>query len=303
MTDAPLILLVDDFQDALEMYRDYLVYRGYRVIEATTGDTALEISRRHHPDLILLDVGMPGLSGLDVVRILRSDATCDDSPIVALTAHALEDERIEALRAGFDEVIPKPCLPDQLAAAVERLLRERSLGPLVLVATDIDDHSDVYASALTTNGFRAEVVHRGAEALALAARLRPACVVIDVRLPDMSGWEACSRLKAQPENALVRVIVLTQELSAQAAQGTVKVGCHAWLMQPRIAQDIVEAVRDVLASRKDRPDSAADAIIGAVSCPACASQDVRAGVRVAAVQYYGCRKCRFCWRVEPASAV
>lgn len=302
MSDAPLILLVDDFEDALEMYRDYLVYRGYRVIGATNGETALAICRRHHPDLILLDVRMPGMSGLDVVRILRSDATCDDSPIVALTAHALEDERVEALRAGFDEVIPKPCLPDQLAAAVERLLRERSLSPLVLVATDIDDHAGVYANALTANGFRAEVVHTGAEALALAARLRPACAVIDVRLSDMSGWEVCSRLKAQPENALVRIIVLTQELSAEAADGTGKVGCHAWLMQPTIAQDLVEAVRDVLASRKYRPESATDAIIGAVQCPACASEDVRAGIRVAAVQYYCCRKCRFCWRVEPASA-
>jgi CheY-like chemotaxis protein len=303
MTDAPLILLVDDFEDALEMYREYLVYRGFRVIGATNGDDALEMCRRQCPDVILLDLRMPGLSGLEVVRILRADATCDGSPIVALTAHALEDERVEALRAGFDEVIAKPCLPDQLVVAIERLLRERASSPNVLVATDLEDHADVYATALVENGFRAHVANTGDEALDVAARLRPACAVIDLRLPDMSGWEVCRRLKAQPENALVRLIVLTQELSADAATGEVKVGCHAWLMQPTIAQDVVQAVRDVLASRKDRPATPADAIIGVVECPACASQDVRAGIRLAAVQYYCCRKCRLCWRVEPASAV
>jgi CheY-like chemotaxis protein len=68
---------------------------------------------------------MPGLNGLDVVRILRGDRKMAKTPIVALTARALDSERHEAMQAGFDEVIAKPCLPDDLAASVDRILRSR----------------------------------------------------------------------------------------------------------------------------------------------------------------------------------
>jgi CheY-like chemotaxis protein len=116
------ILLVDDFEDGLEMYQEYLTYRGYQVIAARSGEEAIAQARAHRPDVILLDIRMPGMTGTDALRVLRSDPSFQHIPIVALTAHALEGERIAALMAGFDDLIPKPCLPDQLAIAVERIL-------------------------------------------------------------------------------------------------------------------------------------------------------------------------------------
>jgi CheY-like chemotaxis protein len=116
------ILLVDDFEDGLEMYQEYLTYRGYQVVVARNGEDAIVQARLYRPDVILLDIRMPGMTGIDALRVLRSDPSFQDIPIVALTAHALEGERIAALRAGFDDLIPKPCLPDQLAHAVERML-------------------------------------------------------------------------------------------------------------------------------------------------------------------------------------
>jgi CheY-like chemotaxis protein len=119
------ILLVDDFEDALDIYGQYLTFCGHHVVLARDGVQALKRARRHRPDIILLDVGMPGLNGLDVVRILRADRTFAKTRIVALTARALDDERVEAMQAGFDEVISKPCLPDDLAASVKRILSDR----------------------------------------------------------------------------------------------------------------------------------------------------------------------------------
>jgi CheY-like chemotaxis protein len=116
------ILLVDDFEDGLEMYQEYLTYRGYHVIVARNGKEALVRARADRPDVILLDIRMAVMTGTDAVRILRSDPSFQRVPIVALTAHALDAERTAALAAGFDELIPKPCLPDELALAVERLL-------------------------------------------------------------------------------------------------------------------------------------------------------------------------------------
>ena len=116
------ILLVDDNEDGLDMYRQYLIYRGYRVVLARSGEEAIVQARAHRPNVILLDVRLPRMTGTDVMRVLRADATFQDTPIVALTAHALHNARKDALEAGFDEWIPKPCLPEELVLAVERIL-------------------------------------------------------------------------------------------------------------------------------------------------------------------------------------
>jgi CheY-like chemotaxis protein len=116
------ILLVDDFEDGLDLYQEYLTYRGYRVIVARNGEEAVAQARAHSPDLIMMDIGMPLMTGTEAMRILRTDPSFGRVPIVALTAHAMEDERAAALAAGFDELIAKPCLPDELALAVERIM-------------------------------------------------------------------------------------------------------------------------------------------------------------------------------------
>ena len=113
------------------MYREYLTYRGYQVVVARNGEEAILQARLHRPEVILLDIRMPGLTGTDVMRALRSDPSFHHVPIIALTAHALEGERIAALAAGFDELIPKPCLPDQLALAVDRILATPRVQPTI----------------------------------------------------------------------------------------------------------------------------------------------------------------------------
>jgi two-component system cell cycle response regulator DivK len=120
--EGHLVLIVDDFDDALEIYEQYLTFKGYRVMTAGTGAEAVELARARHPSLIFMDLRMAVMTGTEAMQLLRQDVAFNDVPIVAFTAHALDDEKAIALAAGFDEVIPKPCLPDDLMAAVNRLL-------------------------------------------------------------------------------------------------------------------------------------------------------------------------------------
>jgi two-component system, cell cycle response regulator DivK len=122
-----LILLVDDYLDALDMYREYLLYCGYRVEIANNGAEALRVAARQRPDLILMDVQMPIMNGIEAVKILRSQHDFVSVPIVALTAQALNDERQHMLTEGFDDVIAKPCLPNVLVEAIERLLQSKRI--------------------------------------------------------------------------------------------------------------------------------------------------------------------------------
>lgn len=119
---APLILLVEDFADAREMYRDYLEFSGFRVETAADGRDAIDKARAIAPDLILMDLSLPGIDGWEATRILKSDPATCHLTIVALSAHALQPEGDRARSAGCDGFIAKPCLPPELVAEIATYL-------------------------------------------------------------------------------------------------------------------------------------------------------------------------------------
>jgi two-component system, cell cycle response regulator DivK len=119
---SPLILVVDDYQDAREMYAEYLQFSGFRVAEARNGNEAVEQALALKPDLILMDLSLPGMDGWEATRRLKADETTKHIPIVALTGHALAGASEGAKKAGCDSFVTKPCLPDDLVVEVRRML-------------------------------------------------------------------------------------------------------------------------------------------------------------------------------------
>ena len=124
MTDqnAPLILVVDDYQDAREMYAEYLQFSGFRVAEARNGNEAVTQAFSLRPDLILMDLSLPGMDGWEATRLLKADDRTKHIPVVALTGHALAGASEGAKKAGCDSFVTKPCLPDDLVVEVRRML-------------------------------------------------------------------------------------------------------------------------------------------------------------------------------------
>lgn len=118
----PLILVVDDYQDAREMYAEYLQFSGFRVAEARNGNEAVAQARALKPDLILMDLSLPGMDGWEATRVLKADEETRHIPIVALTGHALAGASEGARKAGCDSFVTKPCLPDDLVVEVKRML-------------------------------------------------------------------------------------------------------------------------------------------------------------------------------------
>ncbi|OFW15100.1 MAG: response regulator [Acidobacteria bacterium RIFCSPLOWO2_12_FULL_67_14] len=119
---APLILVVDDYADAREMYAEYLRFCGFRVAEARNGNEALEQTFALKPDLILMDLSLPGMDGWEATRQLKADERTRHIPVVALTGHALAGASEGAKKAGCDSFVTKPCLPDDLVVEVRRML-------------------------------------------------------------------------------------------------------------------------------------------------------------------------------------
>ena len=125
---GPLILVVDDYQDAREMYAEYLQYSGFRVAEAKNGNEAVAQARSLRPDLILMDLSLPGMDGWEATRVLKADDATKHIPIVALTGHALAGASEGARKAGCDSFVTKPCLPDDLVVEVKRMLNTLKQG-------------------------------------------------------------------------------------------------------------------------------------------------------------------------------
>jgi two-component system, cell cycle response regulator DivK len=121
-TSAPLVLVVEDYQDAREMYVAYLQFAGFRVAEAANGVEAIEQSLALLPDIILMDLALPKMDGWEATRRLKTDERTRHIPVVALTGHALAGHAEGAKSAGCDSFVTKPCLPDALVAEIRRML-------------------------------------------------------------------------------------------------------------------------------------------------------------------------------------
>lgn len=123
------ILVVDDEEDILELIRYNLAREGYEVVTVLTGEDALEATRSQQPDLIVLDLMLPGMDGLDVCKALRRHQKTADIPIVMVTAKGEEPDIVAGLELGADDYIAKPFSPRVLVARVRAVLRRRGKEP------------------------------------------------------------------------------------------------------------------------------------------------------------------------------
>jgi CheY-like chemotaxis protein len=127
MNRKPVILLVEDFADARDMYRDYLEYAGFDTHTAVDGYEAIAKAQELGPDLILMDLSLPRMDGWEATRRLKNDPATSHIQIVALSAHALAAEGERAKLAGCDGFIAKPCLPAELVEQMSTYLSAERL--------------------------------------------------------------------------------------------------------------------------------------------------------------------------------
>ena len=116
------ILIVEDSPTSLSLLEDTLRPKGFRLLSAIDGDEALDTARREHPDLVLLDIILPGKNGFQVCRQLKTEAKTRDIKIILVTAKTQPSDRFWGLKQGADEYLTKPFTPEQLLGAVERQL-------------------------------------------------------------------------------------------------------------------------------------------------------------------------------------
>ncbi len=126
LNGQPVILLAEDHPVTMTLLSDYLQLRGYRVISACNGVEAIERTQESRPDLVVMDIQMPGLNGFDAIKYIRADAALTHIPIIAVTALAMPGDRERCLAVGANEYLSKPISLQQLTTTIEHLRREGS---------------------------------------------------------------------------------------------------------------------------------------------------------------------------------
>jgi len=149
------ILIVDDEADLLELIEYNLKREGYNVLKAENGAEGLRLVRKHHPDLVLLDIMMPRMTGTDVLRAMKDEPELRGVPVIFLTARADEETEIEGLDIGADDFLPKPISTAKLVSRIRSVLRR---------STDtVDTGTEVHAHDLVINRERYVVSRAGEE--------------------------------------------------------------------------------------------------------------------------------------------
>lgn len=150
------VLIVDDEEDILELVRYNLEKEGYKVFSASTGEIALQLARTESPDLVVLDLMLPGIDGLDVCRVLKNDPKTKSILIIMLSAKGEEADVVTGLELGADDYVSKPFSPRVLLARVKSALRKQK-------TTLRGEHDEIIkVDALTIDPKRHEVSLRGA---------------------------------------------------------------------------------------------------------------------------------------------
>lgn len=219
----PIVLLVDDLEDQRELYRQYLEFGGFDVTVARDGYEAVDRALRICPDVVIMDLAMPGLDGFETTQRLKMLEATRGIPIIALTAHGTLP-REWALTAGCAAYLKKPCYPHDLADEIASVLQQgetRTPPPVspgpgvrrahVLVVGGPVAERELYAEYLEYRGCVVSVTLDGRPAVLDALRLRPRVIVLDLDAPRLSGWSILRDLRRDPGTRDIPVIGLARQ--------------------------------------------------------------------------------------------
>ncbi len=185
---APTVLVVDDDRTVADVVSLYLANAGYSVLNAADGASALELADARRPNLVVLDLMLPGIAGLEVCQRLRARGPV---PIIMLTARSDEDERVLGLRCGADDYVTKPFSPRELVARVEAVLRRAQSDPAIERAAsfgDVELSIDPGAREVRLRGYPVVLTAREYDLLAFLARHPHTAFTREVLLQRVWDW-------------------------------------------------------------------------------------------------------------------
>ena len=262
------VLVVDDQPANVKLLGVKLSSAGYEVLKAYSGEEAVEISRKLQPDIILLDIIMPGMDGFEVTERLKQDPETSTIPIVLLTSLAGVDDNVRGLDAGADDFLSKPVNQTELFTRVRSLMRLKELQDqlrareksfvhsaqelsepgrmkqnIILVVEDDEKTAKQMRKVLESDGYDTVVAKDSQSALAIINTSTPDLILIDIILPEVSGLELVQRLKTDPSLEDVPIIMNSVLADLETRVKGIDLGADDYLVKPVNSLEMLARVR------------------------------------------------------------
>lgn len=237
------VLVIDDEADIREIVRLYLADEGYEVIEAENGHEGILKAQQIKPDLIVLDIMMPGINGFEVAKHLKDDPNTQDIPIIILSVLAHDSQ----YRQGILDYISKPFRQEELVSIVRKILEKvegRTGKKTVLVVDDDPDIVDIIAICLKDNHIVPEKAYNGQEALERVKSKTVDLILLDINMPGMNGFEVIKHLKDDKATCDIPIVVLTGTyISEEDKKHGLTLGVAKYLTKPFSGEDLVKEIK------------------------------------------------------------
>jgi signal transduction histidine kinase/DNA-binding response OmpR family regulator len=236
-----LVLVVDDDPEIQRLVRAYLEEEGLAVVSATTAAAARTLALERHPDVILLDLFLPDGNGLDLLPALKADPATHSIPVLVIS---IMRDAVKALSLGAAEHMAKPLQRDRLVAAVRGFLSGiEAEEPTVLVVDDEPDTAELVRDTLRHEGLHTVVAYDGRQALEVVERKRPDLVILDIMMPELSGFEVLEALGRRTDTAGIPVLILSGRGDDEDVRRALSLGARRYMSKPFAVRELIAEVR------------------------------------------------------------
>ena len=251
------ILVVEDNELNMKLVRALLHKDSYRVLEAGNAEQGLVLAREAKPDLILMDIQLPGMDGLSAVRILKKEPLLRNTPIVALTSYAMDGDGEKAKEAGCDGYLTKPVNTRNFSDTVRRLLQDglpsssrnlegQPLRKKILIADDQPLNLKLLEAQLPSHQYEVFCAHNGEECLEKVTKDHPDLILLDIMMPGMDGYEVTRKLKRDPEFQGIPIILVTALGERKDKLKGLEAGADEFLNKPVHKAELLGRIRSLI---------------------------------------------------------
>jgi len=262
------ILVIEDNELNRKLVKALLQRGPYNVLEAIDAEGGIQLAQEHKPDLILMDIQLPGMDGLSATRIIKEDPELKGTPVVALTSYAMDGDVEKAKKAGCDGYISKPIntrsfldtiknlLPD--GHETESLLRKDAGGMnRILVVDDDPLNVKLLAAKLPQDQYEVIKAYSGKEAIEKAAAESLDLILLDIMMPGMDGYEVTRSLKSDPMTSDIPIILVTSLDGTEDKVKGLEAGADDFINKPFNTVELLSRVQSLIRLKQYREQLAA----------------------------------------------
>lgn len=200
------ILVVDDEPEISMLIQIYLEKEGYNVIKAFSGEEAVKVARQEKPDLITLDIMMEKMDGFEVLQELKDRSDTANIPVIVLSI--LSDEH-KGIKLGAVDYLTKPINIEKMSKTISNVLQHANISKKILIVDDDRDLVRLSQEILTSRGYNVITAYNGLEGIIAAKKEQPDLILLDIKMPELNGYEVINKLKKAKETSKIPIIVMT----------------------------------------------------------------------------------------------